>query len=213
MSWLLKDFLPLVWEFSALILLVFTIITVLFRTDALTSHPCFFFILIIAPERLIVALTSFSETTRFILVLPRWRRTPASLFSLSSRLYDSQSRWPCFWDSALYPCSSALTSQSCYRPPLFSAELLKATRADPVEFIFVQICLLNLLLWLSPLLSTWFVTCFSLPELWATCLRSLVSQGFVFAHFSVLQIPSSLLSLLGLYFCHHFYSCWIVLNL
>ena len=98
-------------------------------------------------------------------------------------------------------------------PSLVSAELLKATRVDPVEFIFVQISLLNLLLWLSPLLSTWSMTCFSLPELWATCLRSLVPQRFVFAHFSVLWIPSSLLSLLGLYFHHHFYSCWIVLNI
>lgn len=155
----------------------------------------------------------FLPSVRFNSKQTCWRRMPASLSFLSSRLNVQQSRWPRFWDNALNPCTSALTLQSCYRPSLVSTELLKATRADPVEFIFVQISLLNLLLWLSPLLSTCSVTCFSLPELWDTCLWSLVPQGFVFAHFSVFQIPSSLLSLLGLYFGHDFYSCWIVLNL
>ena len=81
-----------------------------------------------------------------------------------------------FRDSALYPCPSALTSQSCYRPPPVSAELLKATRADPVKLNLSQFYFFNLLVWLSPALSTWFVTWYSLFELLHTCLQSLVER-------------------------------------
>ena len=101
--------------------------------------------------------------------------------------------------SALKPCPSARTVQSCYACCLVSAQLLRVTRADLVELNFVQFFLLNLLVWLSPALSTWFMTWFLLSELWDTCLRSLVPQGFVYCLLFSFAKPSSSLSLLGLY--------------
>jgi len=69
-----------------LALLVFYAQRVLIQNSRADIATLFLGFLSIAPVRLNVALTSLSETTRFLRVLPRWHRALASLRFLSSRL-------------------------------------------------------------------------------------------------------------------------------
>jgi len=84
-SLFLRKFLPLIGKFC-FGFECFCYQRVLFPNSRADIATLFFGFLSIASVNLTVALTWFSETARFIRVLPRWYRARASLCLLSSRL-------------------------------------------------------------------------------------------------------------------------------